>query len=324
MLNSQRSFVSVVKAYCAEHGIEVEVRSQGWLLVMRRGDRRRFALGYDLGLNSSATHRIANDKAATAEVLELCGVPCVPHTLVLSPKLSSYVPAQGTWETMLALLNAHPGGIVVKPNEGTGGQGVFRVRDRAQLEIAVHEIFLSERSLAISPYLNIDAEVRVVLVEHAPMVVYSKQRPAIVGDGVRTLLQLAMATVSQEQLPQVLVAIAGELTPADLDMVLPAGERRTLNWRHNLASGASPEVLEHGAVRDACVAIAVAAATAIGLRFGSIDVVLVDGEWKILEINSGVMMEAFGRSHPDLVEATYRAALDLLFADDVAKPARAD
>ena len=71
MPNSQRIFVDAVKRYCARHGIAVEIRSQGWLIVMQRGSRRHFALGYDVGLNSAIAHRIANDKAATAEVLEI-------------------------------------------------------------------------------------------------------------------------------------------------------------------------------------------------------------------------------------------------------------
>ncbi len=58
---------------------------------------------------------------------------------------------------------------------------------------------------------------------------------------------------------------------------------------------------------------ALEAAKAIGLRFGSIDVVQVDGALKILEINSGVMMEALSRQHPDLVYAAYSAALDKVF-----------
>ena len=39
----------------------------------------------------------------------------------------------------------------------------------------------------------------------------------------------------------------------------------------------------------------------------------VDGAWKVLEINSGVMMEALNQSHPELVDAAYGAALDLIF-----------
>ena len=97
MLNSHRTFVDAVKKYCAAHGIAVESRSQGWLLILQRGPKRHFAFGYDLGLNSAVAHRIANDKAATAEVLEMTGVACVPHTLFLSPEMNEYVAQPGSW-----------------------------------------------------------------------------------------------------------------------------------------------------------------------------------------------------------------------------------
>ena len=70
MQSSQRVFVTAVQRYCAENGIAVETRSEGWLMVMQKGPRRRLAYGYEVGLNSAVTHRIANDKAATAELLE--------------------------------------------------------------------------------------------------------------------------------------------------------------------------------------------------------------------------------------------------------------
>ena len=88
MLNSQRTFVDAVRKYCAVHGIGIDIRSQGWLIIMQRGARRHLAFGYDLGLNSAVAHRIANDKAATAEVLQMYGVACVPHTLFLSPEMN--------------------------------------------------------------------------------------------------------------------------------------------------------------------------------------------------------------------------------------------
>ena len=132
MLNSQRIFVDAVKKYCAAHGIGIEIRSQGWLIIMQRGPRRHLAFGYDVGLNSAVAHRIANDKAATAEVLQACGVACVPHTLFLSPEMNEYIPPQRSWEAMLALLRENPDGIVVKPNEGTSGDSVFKVTSRAR------------------------------------------------------------------------------------------------------------------------------------------------------------------------------------------------
>jgi glutathione synthase/RimK-type ligase-like ATP-grasp enzyme len=313
MLNSQRIFVEALRRYCAERDIAIDVRSDGWLIVMQRGDVRRRTFGYDIGLNNAVAHRIANDKAATADILAMADVACVPHTLFLSPEMNPYVSQPGSWEAMLRLLAAHPGGIVVKPNEGTTGECVFMVSARPALELAVSRIFASHVSLAISPLLNIQDEVRVVVLDDDPLLVYGKNRPSIIGDGQHSLLELALAATPVARRSTVLAGMMADLDKADLDFVLPAGQRRVLNWRHNLDSGAQPVLLGHGKIRDACAEIAIRAAKAVDIRFASIDVVHVDGAWQVLEINSGVMMEALGRLHPDLVHAAYKSALDRLF-----------
>ena len=235
MLNSRRIFVDAVKKYCARHGIAIELRSEGWLIVMHRGTERRFAFGYDIGLNSAVAHRIANDKAATAEVLEMSGVPCVPHALFLNPRLNEFVAARGSWEAMLRLpAGSIPAGIVVKPNEGTTGKSVYLVATKPALELAVNRVFAANASVSISPYVNIEREIRVVLIDHLPVVVYDKDRPSITGDGKRSLLELALAATPAEQRSAVLPGMAGDLDRADLDAIVPAGQRRILNWRHNL------------------------------------------------------------------------------------------
>jgi glutathione synthase/RimK-type ligase-like ATP-grasp enzyme len=315
MLNSQRIFVDAITRYCARRAIAVDVRADGWLIVMRRGARQRFAFGYDIGLNSAVAHRIANDKSATADVLGISGIACVPHALFLNPEMNQYIRTRGSWETMLGLLDENPSGIVVKPNEGTSGKSVFRVTSKPALELAVKRIFSSHMSLAISPYLDIEDEVRVVLIDEVPVVVYRKSRPAVEGDGRHSLLELALEATSAERRSTVLAGMMAELDKSELDAILPRGQRRFLNWRHNLDSGALPVLLEHGELRDACVRLAVKAAQAIDIRFASIDLVRARGEWQVLEINSGVMMEALSKLHPELVYAAYDAALDKVFAE---------
>jgi glutathione synthase/RimK-type ligase-like ATP-grasp enzyme len=313
MLNSQRIFVDAIGRYCARHGIAVEVRSNGWLIVMQKGARQHLAFGFDIGLNGAVARAIANDKAATAEILELSAIPCVPHTLFLNPRLNPFIPAIGSWQAMLDLLKRHPAGIVVKPNEGTSGRSVFLATSRPKLELAVQDIFASHTSLAISPYVNIEDEIRVVLLDEAPLVVYGKSRPAVVGDGQRSLLELALAATPAERRSAILPGMVHDRDKAELDAIVPAGQRRVLNWRHNLEAGSQPALLEQGEFRETCVQLAARAAKAIGLRFGSIDVICVDGGLQILEINSGVMMEVLGKLHPDLVDRAYEAALDKVF-----------
>jgi glutathione synthase/RimK-type ligase-like ATP-grasp enzyme len=263
MPGGNRIFVDAITKYCATRGITCEVTSQGWLIVLQRGGERRFALGYDLGLNSAISHRIASDKAATSEILAMQEIPRIAHTQFSNPVLADYVPPAGLRQAMRDLLRRHPLGVVVKPNEGTSGKLVFKVTSEAELDHAANEIFATHLSLAISPWAAIEQEVRVVLIDDAPLAVYAKERGA--------------------------------------------------DWRHNLDLGARPILLPTGPARDACVGLAIRAAQAIGIRFASIDIVRTGGEWKVLEINSGVMMEALGRHHPDLVQAAYHAALDKVF-----------
>jgi glutathione synthase/RimK-type ligase-like ATP-grasp enzyme len=314
MLSSQRIFVDAVKRYCDAHAIAVEVRSQGWLIVMQRGARRHFAFGYDVGLNSAMAHRLANDKSATSEVLALSGIDCIPHALFLNPRLNEYVAGPESGGAMLDLLARHPNGLVAKPNEGTSGRSVFHVTSKPSLELAANRIFSANQSVAIAPYVDIDDEVRVVLIDDDPAIVYSKSRACVTGDGQHSLLELALAAIPAERRAAVFSAMAGDLDKVELETIVPAGKRQVLNWRHNLDAGAVPVLLDKGETREACVAIAIKAARAIGIRFASVDVVRVDGRWQVLEINSAVMMEALGKHHPELVNATYNAALDKVFA----------
>ena len=223
MLNSQRVFVDAVRQYCARNNVSVELRSQGWLIIMQRGPQRQLAFGYDLGLNSAVAHRIANDKAATSEVLQASDIPCIPHTLFLNPALYEYVPPQRSWERMLRLIKDHPAGLVVKPNDGTSGKSVCKVLTELDLELAAHRIFASNQSLAISPYVEIQQEIRVVLLDDQPIVAYGKQRPSIVGDGKRSVLELALAGTPAGKRASVLSSAFESSGNADLDFDTATG-----------------------------------------------------------------------------------------------------
>ncbi|MBM7771991.1 ribosomal protein S6--L-glutamate ligase [Actinokineospora baliensis] len=66
-------------------------------------------------------------------------------------------------------------------------------------------------------------------------------------------------------------------------------------WRHNLHLGATPEVCVDPAVLDRLTQVGGDAMTALGLRFATVDVVVVDGEHLVMEVNSGVSLERFSR-----------------------------
>ena len=102
MLNSRRIFVDAVKKYCARHSIAIELRSEGWLIVMHRGPRRHFAFGYDIGLNSAVAHRIANDKALPFEPL----IPNADTIEAMKAVRRGDVVDAGSVDALFASLNA--------------------------------------------------------------------------------------------------------------------------------------------------------------------------------------------------------------------------
>lgn len=307
---AERAIVGMIKAYATDHGLEVEIGLDGWLIILHRGSQRHYIYGYDFGLNNSVAHRIANDKSATASVLAGAGIACVPHALFMNHNLFKVVVREANWPRLLELLAAHPNGLVVKPNEGTCGNLVVKVGDAIELEKAATAIFSAGQNVAAAPYLSIERELRVVLLEGRPLAVYDKKRPQICGDGVRTTMALLVDTLPPERLGATLTNLRA--SGVRLDEVLSEGETLRLDWRHNLDLGAVPELVGEGPLREESVAIAARAAAAIGLVFGAVDVVWVGVTPQVLEINSGVMVESLSKYYPELAHRIYVDALDLI------------
>jgi glutathione synthase/RimK-type ligase-like ATP-grasp enzyme len=311
MKNSRREIARYLRRFADQNGIAITAMADDWIFVLERGDVRHIVVGYDLGLNSSTAHRIANDKAATYEVLAVGKVPALPHVVFLHPRYAEHLSYDGNWARMLAAFDEWRRDVVVKPNEGTGGEQVSRARTNFELEHAVHGILGSERSVAISPYTTIDREIRLFVLNGVAVLGYEKMVPAVTGDGRSTLAHLiGLQAGSSTRAP-------GDPDGVQLDYrrIPAAGERVQLHWKHNLGQGARAELLalpSHGAA----VALAVKAARCIGLRFCTVDMIETGGGLMVLEVNSGVMMEAIARQQAnadELLDRIYGSALAQIF-----------
>lgn len=319
-LNSERALVSIVRAWASRNGVRAESLGEGWVLRLTRARTVRYIHGYAFDLNTAATHNIACDKAATGDVLGAAGLPRVEHRLYLHPDLARYVRHPGNWKSMLAFFEACNRDVVVKDNTGTGGRGVHRARTEIELEVATLSLFGQGHSVAVSPFIEIEEETRLVMLEGRCEAAYSKVRPTVTGDAQRTVLELLAEQVALGGLTAEWSRFIANLD-AESAAVLrekPAkGVRRLLNWRHNLGQGAAVRIED--ATSDALqprINLAKAAASALNLSFGSVDVVRVNGHDLVLEVNAGVMMEAFVGipGGAALAQGIYERALAKMFA----------
>jgi len=283
-----------------------------------KGSERRLLHGYQLELNTAAAAAIAADKAAAFEVLEASGIEAVPHRVFLHPRLSGFAPEGGNWGEMLRHFNSLGRDAVVKDNSGTGGMGVYRVQSERALEACTYRLFQRVHGLAMAPFLVIEREVRVIVLDGAGLLAIEKHRPSVTGDGVSSLRTLIERGVTASMAERI-----GYTDPdllAELEEVIPTGARRLLNWRHNVGQGTTPRVLAvEGAGVGVVVERACAAAERLRVRFASVDVVEVGGVWKVLEVNAGVMMDGLMRLVPGgeaIAEDVYTAALKRMFGSE--------
>ena len=333
-LNADRALVSLLRDVASERGMRVETLGDGWIIRITKdsGAREtvRHIYGYGFDLNPAATHAIACDKAATAELLTRVGVACIPHQLFLHPSMARYVRHDGTWQQLLDAFDAWNHDVVVKENAGTGGRDVTRCTSVVELENAVYKLFAQTTALSLCPYNELTSEKRFVILQDCCLLAYEKVRTTVTGDGTSTVLELLAKHTRTGVVTR--HALAGMLEQMDarqraLLLDVPSlGVHRLLNWRHNLGQGASVTLLDtDDAHTRAAQSVALAAARAINLQFGSVDIVTTatDTTPRVLEINAGVMMEFLARTLPNgnaLARDVYAAAIDAMFAETALTP----
>lgn len=299
MENSSRNFVKIVKEICEEENIELESYSYDWIFRLHKNGIYNYIMGYQFGINSASVNSICCDKSAASEIMTSLGIPNVEHYFFMSPLNQKYVSEHGNWNEIMNLLKLHSK-LVCKSNEGTGGNLVFRVSNQYELECAVFNIFKKTRSMAISPYYDIDNEYRIIVLNGKIKLAYIKQRPYVVGDGIHTINQLLLEYVANNENS---VNLSG-IESGDYNKILNNGEVYYLNWKHNLGQGAYAQIADLDFVKEKMNNIISLLVSKMNIKFASIDIVKCQQIYRVLEINSGVMMEHFSQQD----ESTYNIA----------------
>lgn len=313
--------MTILRENCATLGIQIRAYHGDWVLTLTKGKRTEHVFGYDFSLNSASAQQIAKDKAATYSILAAAKVPAVEHRLVMSPTLPDYMPRGGNWSQLNRLFKRWNSDVVCKPNDGTGGRDVFRVRDVVQLERAIHTLLAKARACAMSPFIEIQDEFRILMLDGRNLLTYRKCRPSVTGDGQSKLVDLVADWLKACRLspaPDTKLKALGrlELNARELNRVPKSGEVISINWRHNLGQGAAPdELLKNTTERKQLVQLAQKTMEALRLRVASVDIVVFpNGKQQVLEVNSGIMMEQFAETSRERAREVYRQIVEAVFA----------
>ncbi len=308
MKNKERNLVKIINEICKEENIKMVSYSDDWIFRLTKNGISKHILGYRFELNNSSVDAICNDKCAASDILIDNNIECIKHTFFLSPSNLKYTSKNANWEEMINYFKEHKR-IVCKPNEGTGGNNVIIINNQTELEQAVTKVFSNSRGLALCPYHEIKNEYRVIILNNNIKLIYLKQTPFIIGNGKDTVLKLIADSNIQYNMGTFDKNINYYYIP-------PKNEIFRLNWKYNLGLGASAKIVSDDNLIKILSELAIKAAAVLNIKFASIDIVETDNTYKVLEINSEVMMDYFSNineTNYKISKQIYKEAIDLMF-----------
>ena len=251
---------------------------------------------YDFNCNPNSNAWIARDKPTAYKYLKLNNIPAVEHI---------YLPYSQALEMANEYFKKHSN-IVIKTCNGTCGNNVYFCNNKNTLTKAILKLTEKGTSICVSPFINYDEEYRVIICNNKAEYQYAKVRPFVVGDGKSTIDHLINAKYPQFNIK----------TSLKTSNILPKNVKKNLLWKHNLCNGAQLENISNENLKKAIINIALKTAKALNLKVCSIDIINTEDGLKVLEVNSGLMMESLYLSseiNKEKVIQIYTKAINISF-----------
>lgn len=278
--------------------------------------KRVFFKGTSFDINGQGAGLIAKDKEYAARFLAMAGLRVPEGVLCFSPryiekmrrKNAAVANKLSAFETAIRYSEASEFPLIVKPNEGSEGDGVRLVSNAEGLCLHIGRLFEEhERVLVQRPCKGEDF--RLVVLDGAVISAYRRLPLRIEGDGRSTVAQkmdeVANALRKSGRNPTLVLdrgAVSEFLASRgrSLSDVPENGEVWTLLPNANLSTGGLAEDVTEN-VCDEFAHIAAQSAKALGLRYAGVDLLCdsldrFDPEYVVLEVNSAPGLNNFGRS----------------------------
>ena len=296
-------FNMLIKEICNELNIEYTYLSKEWLIKLTKNNKTVYLANNKFPLNNHVVGLIMDDKYATYEVLKDLDIPVAKHHIFYSENNhKKYTQGCNSNEDLQNIFDEYNRNVVVKPNNGYQGIDVYHITNYSDLTNTTNKLFKNNYSISICPYYHIKNEYRVVVLDNDIKLLYKKNNPTIVGDGIHSIKELLI-----EFNPYYFSKLS---LPED---ILPKGEEYTYDFRFNLSKGSTASIDIDAKIKDALIKISKSITTKTNIRFATIDIInTTDDELLVLEINSGVTIDKAIKFLPDgynIAKSIYKEAI---------------
>lgn len=305
------TFQTIIKEICDEENINFNILSKDWIITLEKNNKVKYIAGYKFDLNNHGLGMVLDDKYAMYDVLKYNNLPIINHYIAYRDNnLNDYAIGCNSYGYVLDLFYKFNKSIVLKPNNGACGVGVYHIEDEDKLLEVYTKLLEKNFSISVCPFYDIETEFRTIILKDKVKLLYGKIRPIIVGDGKSTIYEL-LSSFNYEYFK--------DYNESNKNEILKKDEVYEYDWKFNLSRGSKMFKNINQEVYDKISSLALKTAKVVGLDFGSVDIIKTkDGKFYIMEINSGVMMDNFIKQDNngyDIAKDIYKCAVEEMFKE---------
>lgn len=305
------TFQTIIKEICDEENINFNILSKDWIITLEKNNKVKYIAGYKFDLNNHGLGMVLDDKYAMYDVLKYNNLPIINHYIAYRDNnLNDYAIGCNSYGYVLDLFYKFNKSIVLKPNNGACGVGVYHIEDENKLLEVYTKLLEKNFSISVCPFYDIETEFRTIILKDKVKLLYGKIRPIIVGDGRSTIYEL-LSIFNYEYFK--------DYNESNKNEILKKDEVYEYDWKFNLSRGSKMFKNINQDVYDKISSLALKTANVVGLGFGSVDIIKTkDGKFYIMEINSGVMMDNFIKQDNngyDIAKDIYKCAVEEMFKE---------
>lgn len=289
-------------------------------ITFKNGKKRYFRYN-TLDLNPVGASDVAKDKDYAAFFMRKMGYPTVRGKTFYSNTWARAIGSDRntTAAARYAAKIGYP--VIVKPNSGSQGAGVFLVHTRAELLRALREIHRSDRIALLQKQIA-GRDYRIVVLDNSVISAYERIPLSVIGDGRSTTAQLLRKKQRQficagrdTRLKLDDPRISAKLSKQNISLrsVPTRGERIFLLDNANLSTGGDAIDVSN-AVHPAFKKLAIRLTKDMGLRLCGVDII-VKGDIRqkpkkywIIEVNAAPGLDHYaqtGAAQKRIVENLY-------------------
>lgn len=310
-MDNQKPIFNMIDEICKEKNISQKLLSFDWIRELKKENKIHHIIQYQFDINSANAYHIANDKYATYTILKEHNLPIIKHEMIFSPFTRSAYYDEDYLEKVKRLLEENNNKLIIKANDSCQGRDVYFVTNIDTAKRVAEKMFKDKKdSISVCPFVDIDYEYRVVILDNEVLYLYKKKKPFVLGNGKNTVKEL----IDQKYDKEIEITFTKGL---DLNNIPAQNQEVIISWKHNLSNGAEAIIVENDENIEKVKDIAIRAAKAIGIKFATVDIAYTaKNELTVMEINGSVCMNKFTEIVPNgynIAKQIYEKAIDKMF-----------